>query len=217
MCSCLINHANMKFIQRIKQNLFVRGCYTLWRSYFGVRKRSFGYCGKNVTLTPPIRVTNPKNIYIGDNCGIGHCDISALNAKCIIKSNCAIAGGFTVQTGNHARRLGEFITDINEANKPKGYDQDVIIESDVWIGCHVTILSGVTIGRGCTVAAGAVVNKSTPPYSIVGGVPAKVIRFYRTIDEIIVHEAKLYPSDQRYTREELQQMRQSSVGALNEA
>lgn len=197
----------MSIKQNIKQNLFLRGCLTLWRSYFGVRKRSFGHCGKNVTLTHPIRVTNPKNIYIGDNCGIGSCEISALNAKCVIKDNCAIASGLTIQTGNHARNIGEFITDITEENKPDGFDKDVIIEEDVWIGCNVTILSGVTIGRGCTVAAGAVVVKSMPPYSIIGGVPAKVIRFYRTIDEILVHEAKLYPLEQRYTKEELSTMR----------
>lgn len=198
----------MSIKQNFKQNLFLRGCLTLWRAYFGVRKRSFGYCGKNVTLTPPIRVTNPKNIFIGDNCGIGSCLISALNAKCIIKANCAIASGLTIQTGNHARNVGEYITDITEENKPDGFDKDVIIEEDVWIGCNVTILSGVTIGRGCTVAAGAVVNKSMPPYSIVGGVPARVLKFYRTIDEILEHEAELYPIDQRYTKEELETIRE---------
>ncbi|MFT4709553.1 MAG: acetyltransferase-like isoleucine patch superfamily enzyme [Planctomycetota bacterium] len=52
----------------------------------------------------------------------------------------------------------------------------VVIEDDCWIGCNVTILSGVTIGKGSIVAAGAVVNKSIPPGSIAGGVPARVIR-----------------------------------------
>ena len=55
-----------------------------------------------------------------------------------------------------------------------------------------TILKGVTIGRGCIVAAGAVVNKSTPPYSIVGGVPAKVLKMRFTEEEIIEHERILY-------------------------
>jgi acetyltransferase-like isoleucine patch superfamily enzyme len=50
------------------------------------------------------------------------------------------------------------------------------IGDDCWIGCNVTILSGVTIGRGSIVAAGAVVRKDVAPYSIVGGVPAKLIR-----------------------------------------
>ena len=56
------------------------------------------------------------------------------------------------------------------------YDQPVVIEEEVWCGANVTILKGVTIGRGSVVAAGAVVTKSCPPYSIIGGVPAKVLR-----------------------------------------
>ena len=56
------------------------------------------------------------------------------------------------------------------------HDQPVVIEDDVWVGANVTILKGVTIGHGSVVAAGAVVTKSCPPYSIIGGVPAKVLR-----------------------------------------
>ncbi len=58
------------------------------------------------------------------------------------------------------------------------------LDDDVWIGYGVTILSGVHIGQGAVVAAGAVVSKDVPPYAIVGGVPAKVIR-YRFSPEII--------------------------------
>ena len=52
----------------------------------------------------------------------------------------------------------------------------VVIEDDVWIGTHVTILDGVTVGAHSVVAAGSVVSKDVPPYSVVGGVPARVIR-----------------------------------------
>ena len=86
-----------------------------------------------------------------------------------------------------------FVTDINESNKPKGYDQDVIIDRDVWIGCNVTILAGVHVGRGATIAAGAIVTKDVPAYTIVGGVPARVIKINWTIDKIMAHEQKLYP------------------------
>jgi acetyltransferase-like isoleucine patch superfamily enzyme len=57
-----------------------------------------------------------------------------------------------------------------------GPSRPVIIEDDVWIATRATILKGVTIGRGAVVAAGAVVTKDVPPYTIVGGVPAKVIK-----------------------------------------
>ena len=102
--------------------------------------------------------------------------------------------------------VGTFVSDIPESTKPKGLDEDVIVEEDVWIGCNVTLLSGVTIGRGSTVAAGAVVAKTMPPYCICGGVPAKVIRFYWTIEQILEHEAKLYEESQRYTREQIEEI-----------
>jgi acetyltransferase-like isoleucine patch superfamily enzyme len=54
---------------------------------------------------------------------------------------------------------------------------DIHIGSDVWIGQNAVLLSGVTIGHGAVIGAGAVVTKDVPPYSIVGGVPAKLIRY----------------------------------------
>lgn len=67
---------------------------------------------------------------------------------------------------------------------------DVLIGNDVWIGARAVILDGVTIGDGAIVAAGAVVTKDVPPYAIVGGVPAKVIR-YRFAEENIDFLIKL--------------------------
>ena len=130
--------------------------------------------------------------------------ISAINAKFVCKGHCAIAENLTVHTGNHARIIGLFIDEINESNKPKGYEWDVVVEKDVWIGCNVTLLAGVTIGRGSTVAAGAVVTQSMPPYCICGGVPARFIKFYWSIDQILEHESKLYDEKERFTRTELE-------------
>lgn len=189
----------------IKDNRFIRGFYTLYRRYFGYSRSKFGHIAKSVVLNSPMSIVNPGNLYIGEKVGIGpNAHLSCLNAKLIIKGNTAIAEHFTVHTGNHAHIKGLFITDITEVNKPKGYDEDVAIEKDVWIGCNVTLLSGVTVGRGCTIAAGAVVARSTPPYAVMGGVPAKLIKFKWTIDEILEHEAALYPEEERYSREELE-------------
>ena len=194
----------MSIIRKLKDNCFIRGMFFLHSDYFGWRKRIFGHIGKNVVITPPFS-GNKRNVFIYDNVGIGpYAELSALNAKIIIKGNCAIAEHLTIHTGNHARVVGLFLTDINEENKPKGYDRDVVIEKDVWIGANVTILAGVTVGRGATIAAGAVVSKDVPPYSIVGGVPAKVIKFYWTVEQILEHESKLYPEDERFSRDELE-------------
>lgn len=196
----------MTFSRIFKDNRLLRGLYSLWSRYFGcLRRGKFGYVGKNVILSPPLS-GNTKNIYIYDNVGIGgYAVLSTPNANIVFKGNSAVAHHLTIHTGNHSRVVGRFISDITDKDKPTGFDHDVIIEKDVWIGSNVTILEGVTIGRGCTVAAGAVVTKSTPPYSIVGGVPAKVLRFYWTIDQILEHEYVLYPEAERFSKEELEE------------
>ena len=199
----------MRIVRKIKNSMLIRGIWrftsNIWHTIIG--KNQFAQCADDVIITPPYHFENSKNIFLGPKIGIGpNAHISATNAKFICKGNCAIAEGLTVHTGNHARLIGKFITDITEANKPNGYDKDVIVENDVWIGSNVTILSGVTISRGTTVAAGAVVNRSTPPYSIVGGVPAKFIKFYWSIEQILEHEAQLYPEEERFSKEKLEQI-----------
>jgi len=114
----------------------------LWQRYFGLLRRSkFGFIADSVKLTPPLS-GNVRHVFIYENVGLGpHANLSTPNAKIIIKGNCAIAEHLTIHTGNHARVLGKFVTDITEENKPDGYDKDVIIEKDVWIGSNVTILA----------------------------------------------------------------------------
>lgn len=154
----------MSAIRHLKNNLLVRNCWmivTRAKNLFRGKKQ-FAKCADNVIITPPPPHThtttthpytfnNAKNICFGQNVCLGtKANISTPNAKFICKGHCAIAEGLTVHTGNHARIIGLYVKDITEANKPKGYDKDVVVEEDVWIGCNVTLLSGVTIGRGTT-------------------------------------------------------------------
>ena len=92
-----------------------------------------------------IHFCNKHNLYVGPNVSIGpNAHISANNAKFICKGHTAIAENLTVHTGNHARLIGQYVTDIKEADKPHGYDKDVIVYEDVWIGSNVTLLAGVS-------------------------------------------------------------------------
>lgn len=188
-----------------KDNRFIRGLWGIWsRNFSGMKRSRFGFIDDNVIISPPIS-GNLENVFIYGKVGLGgHTILSTPNAKIIFKGNTSVAHHLSIHTGNHARLIGKFVTDIKESNKPKGYDHDVIIEKDVWIGANVTILEGVHVGRGATIAAGAVVNKDVLPYSIVGGVPARLIKFYWTIDQILEHESSLYPENERFSREELE-------------
>ena len=189
-----------------KKSFLLRGIYAAYRDYFSVRYSTLGYCGDNVTLTPPLVINNPKNVFLyGDN-GLSNANIMTTNARFIMKPHSGAAEGLRVSTGNHAMILGRFYRTITEAEKPKGLDKDVVVESDVWIGRNVTLLSGVTLGRGATIAAGAVVNRDIPPYCLAGGVPARFIKFKWSIDEILYHESQLYPEEERYTREQLEEI-----------
>ena len=101
--------------------------------------------------------------------------------KLIIGNFCSIADGVKFVTGgNHfADRLLTFpVGSIYNIGKDDGYTKGpIIVEDDVWIATNALILSGVTIGRGAIVAAGAVVVKDVPPYAIVGGNPAKILKY----------------------------------------
>lgn len=196
----------MGILQNLKNNRLVRALYFNYTKTIGFRRSAYGYLDRKVCISTDCTIINPKNVFIYSGDVISNCFISALNAKFTMKKGCAVAGGLNVYTGNHARVIGTMVGDITEDIKPKGYDQDVMVEEDVWIGSNVTLLSGVTVGRGTTVAAGAVVGKPMPPYCICGGVPSKVIKFYWTIDQILEHEAKLYPEEERYTREQLEEV-----------
>ncbi len=193
-----------KFKSFLKRNRFFNGMYYLLRDYFGVSRRKLGYCHKTVQIHPPCRITNPKNVFLYEDTRIDNATLLTRNAKFIMKAHSGSAYGLKVVTGNHAMIVGRLYRSITEREKPEGLDEDVVVEEDVWIGMNVTLASGVHIGRGSILGTGAVVVRDIPPYSIAAGVPARPIKFKWTIDEILEHEAALYPEDQRFTRAQLE-------------
>jgi acetyltransferase-like isoleucine patch superfamily enzyme len=110
-----------------------------------------------------------KNFVMGKN--------SVINAKCrldnrggiVIGDNVSISQEVVILTADHDVSTSDFA----------GRSLPVKIDNYVWIGTRVTILPGVSIGEGALIAAGAVVTKDVLPYSIVAGVPAKVIKMRR--------------------------------------
>ena len=154
-------------------------------------KRAMKHCGMGVYLRPMSSdIKGLWNLSIGDYTTIPkgstfYCTIAPLT----IGNKVIFGPKPTIITGDHRiDLLGKFIIDVTDAEKGAEHDAPVVIEDDVWCGANVTILKGVTIGRGSVVAAGAVVTKSFPPYSIIGGVPAKLIKTRFTPEEIEEHE-----------------------------
>lgn len=107
----------------------------------------------------------PKNISIGKDTIVGDHAFLDGREELIIGSHVDIASSVMIYNSQHDLESPDF----------KARSEKVKIEDYVFIGPRVTILPGVTIGRGAVIAAGAVVTKDVPSFSIVGGVPAKVI------------------------------------------
>lgn len=184
---------------------FFNICHKIFCRYKSILTvKQFGEFGKNSTISYPFIIDGHKNIYISEHCNIRpYAVLTAVNAKIIIKKWTGAAPYLYISTGNHRMIPGRFYRSIRDVEKGENYDGDVVVNEDVWIASRVTILKGVTIGRGAIIAAGAVVNKNVLPYSVVGGVPAKFIKFKWTLEEILLHESILYAPDERFSREQL--------------
>lgn len=133
-------------------------------------------CGKKLSVAQRVKIQVPANITIGDNVGFNYGAWIAANRHNdggINFGNNILIGPYTViHSGNHK---------FKDASLPicrQGFEfKTITIEDDVWIAAHCTILSGVTLGKGSVIAAGSVVTKDVPAYSVVAGVPAKVISY----------------------------------------
>ena len=158
-----------------------------------IKKSALGGCGKNVTLGRRLKMSGSKNVFLGNNVSIGEdARFMCTLAKIKMGDNIMFGPGVTCITGGHRTdMIGRYMVSVTNSEKRPEDDRDIIIEGDNWVGANVTILRGVTIGEGAVVAAGAVVTKDVPPYSIVGGVPAKVIKMRFTDEEIAEHKRLL--------------------------
>ena len=126
-------------------------------------------CGKNVNIER--NASFSSKIKLGDNSGIG---INAsLSGDVEIGDNVMMGPYCTFYSRNH-----EF-KNVDIPMNQQGYREEkkILIGNDVWIGGHVIFLPGVKVGNGVIIGAGAVVTKDIPDYAIVGGNPAKIIKF----------------------------------------
>jgi len=139
-------------------------------------KRLFAQCGKNVNVEHGAWFRNGNKISIGDNSGIG---IDAwIPGTVAIGRNVMMGPQVMIISRNH--RVDR--VDVPMREQGHAPDEPVTIDDDVWIGARSILLPGVHVGRGSIIGAGAVVTRDVPPYTVVAGVPAKVIRHRATVE-----------------------------------
>ena len=122
--------------------------------------------GKKSFVMKKNYITSANRLTIGDYTHINrNCTLDA-RGYITIGNNCSISHSVNIITGSHDVSSPSFAS----------YYLPIIIEDNVWIGINATILSGIRIGQGAVVCAGAVVTKDVPPFCIIAGIPAKIIK-----------------------------------------
>lgn len=176
--------------------------------YTGWVARDFKRLGKKATIQPSFSLLiGAENIVIGNNCSIGrnvqltawtHRRGQTFNPEIIFGNNCSINDGAHI-TAINSISVGDnviisknvLITDnahgsstfemmnIAPIYRPIHSKGPVLIDDNVWIGEKASIMPGVHIGKGSIIGANAVVTKDVPPYSVVAGVPAIIVKRLR--------------------------------------
>ncbi len=131
--------------------------------------RLFGKAGKGLWLQPPFYCDYGKNIELGEHVFFNFNCVVLDVAKVVIGSHVLVGPNVQIYTASHP---------LDAAQRRQGleFGKPIIIGDDVWIGGSAVLCPGITVGEKSIIAAGAVVTKDVPPYAIVGGNPAKVIR-----------------------------------------
>lgn len=149
------------------------------RIYTHARIRGLGHEGEHIDVGSDCQIaeyavieSSGGYVEIGDNVYVGRYTYIGGHGGCRIGNDCQIAEFCYIIAANH---------EFEDRSKPirlQGHScKGITVGDDCWLGNGVTILDGVTVGRGAVLAAHAVVTRDVPDYAVVGGVPARILRF----------------------------------------
>ena len=136
-------------------------------AYVSYLEELFGRKLDDVRILTPFICDFGNRVKFGKGVFINHSAILSASGGIEFEDGSMAAPGLRIATINH---------DMNARHTIYTYGK-VMVKKNAWIGMNVTLCPGVTIGKSAVVAAGAVVTKDVPDYAVVGGVPAKVIRY----------------------------------------
>lgn len=140
-------------------------------------KRLLKHCGKDVDVRYNCYFGTGDRLSVGDRSSLGM--NARLGGSITIGNDCMMGPDVVMMAVSHEYSR----TDIPIKQQGPKEEQPIFIGDDCWIGTRVVIMPGVHLGKHCIVGSGAVVTKSFPDYSVIGGVPAKLIK-YRVQSEI---------------------------------
>jgi acetyltransferase-like isoleucine patch superfamily enzyme len=148
----------------------------MWkRSYF--YQNTLNHCGDFLTVHPGVSISYPNNVKFGSYVFINKGTIFTAHAEIIVGNNVLIGPYVIFNSASHIYQ------DPNQLIREQGHVLgSIIVDDDVWIGAHSCIFHNVHIGMGAIVAANSVVKSSIPPYSIVAGSPAKIVKLRKDAD-----------------------------------
>lgn len=134
--------------------------YSAWASFL-FRKKVYAH--------GPFTILGRKNIHVGQRLSLNH------GAQIVARENVVLGDDVTLSTGCKIIDTGLSMDGLAQGDRDHK-TAEIVLGNDVWVGANALILSGVTIGEGAVIAAGAVVTRDVPPFCLVAGVPAKVVR-----------------------------------------
>lgn len=174
---------------------------------FLTSRKDFGSCGNTAVIEFPVYISCPSSVYLENDLRIrqGTKILISENSRLTIKKYSVIGMNNMIIPNKHTSTVGipQFLLGTSGINDQHN---NLVIGEDVWTGSNVTIMGHADLGRGCLCGACSVVTKPVPPYAVVVGSPARIIAVKFSVDQIIEHEKVLYPENERYSREYLEEL-----------